>query len=87
MSDSEGQSLSLEDYQGKVVLIDFSLAGACPAASKCPHVVELYQQHKEDGFAVIGINFDNTREEYDAYRKEAGITWQNYFDGKGWATS
>ena len=51
--DSSGQTVSLYDYFGKVVLLDFSsdFCGSCRREAE--HLEELFQNHKEKGFQII----------------------------------
>ncbi|NET73041.1 MAG: TlpA family protein disulfide reductase [Sphaerospermopsis sp. SIO1G2] len=83
VQDSDGEALNLDDYKGKMVLINFFASWCMPCRHEMPNVVNLHQQYKDSGFAVIGVSLDRVRDDYDIYREEAGITWQTYFDGMG----
>jgi peroxiredoxin len=48
-------------------------------------VVASYNQLHKDGFEVIGISLDQNKEKLLGFTKQAGMTWPQYFDGKGWA--
>jgi thiol-disulfide isomerase/thioredoxin len=58
-SDVDGKPVRLADLKGKVVLVDF-WASWCPS---CPgsfgHLRELLLAHRDQGFAVIGVNLDS----------------------------
>ncbi|HXA44002.1 MAG TPA: thioredoxin family protein, partial [Candidatus Angelobacter sp.] len=35
---------------------------------------------------MIGVSLDSDRDKLDAFLKQTdGMTWQQYFDGKGWS--
>ena len=46
-----------------------------------PHERSLVERLNNKPFALIGIDFDNTREECKAAEKEKEITWRSFFDG------
>jgi peroxiredoxin len=55
----DGKNLSLSDYLGKsVVLIDFWATTCDPCLVEIPHLVELYEKHKDKGFVVLAISAD-----------------------------
>jgi thiol-disulfide isomerase/thioredoxin len=48
----------LEDYKGKMVILNF-WATWCPYCVKeIPHFIELYEEYKDQGLAIIGISTD-----------------------------
>src|SRR5258708_34833556 len=49
-----------------------------------PEVRKIWKQYGGDRFAIIGINLDSNRPPFEAYMKEEGITWLQYYDGLGW---
>ena len=55
----DGQNVRLSDYAGKsVVLLDFWSTTCDPCMVEMPHLVELYKQHKDQGFVVLAISLD-----------------------------
>ena|SRR6266446_10770620 len=47
-----------------------------------PHERSLVERLNNKPFALIGIDFDSTREECKAAEKEKEITWRSFFDGR-----
>lgn len=79
-----GDELSLEKFRGKVVLLDFWASWCIPCRIDMPEVRKIWKQYGGERFAIIGINLDSNRPSFEAYMKEEGITWQQYYDGLGW---
>ncbi|WP_126246655.1 TlpA disulfide reductase family protein [Chitinophaga rhizosphaerae] len=62
-SDINGNTLSLGDYRGKYVLIDFWASWCGPCRKGNPHLKQLYAQYKDKGFEIIGISDDDSKPE------------------------
>jgi len=62
-TDINGQALSLSDYKGKYVLVDFWASWCVPCRKGNPHLKELYSQYKDKGFEIIGVSDDDSRPE------------------------
>jgi peroxiredoxin len=58
LKDSNGQTVHLSDYKGKVVLLDFWATWCGPCKIEIPWFMEFEQQLKDRGFAVLGVSMD-----------------------------
>jgi len=58
LQDLNGKTVSLSDFQGKVVVLDFWATWCPPCVMEIPHFIELYEQYKDQGFAIVGISLD-----------------------------
>jgi thiol-disulfide isomerase/thioredoxin len=83
-TDLAGQPLSLKAYQGKVVLVDFWATWCGPCVSELPNVLAAYKKYHDKGFDIVGISLDQDKEKLTSFMKERGMSWAQYFDGKGW---
>jgi len=82
--DVAGQPLSIANYKGKVVLLDFWATWCPPCRAELPNVIKTYEAHHKDGFEIIGISLDQDQQKLTTYTKDKNMTWPQYFDGKGW---
>ena len=80
----DGAEIDLAKMRGKVVLIDFWATWCGPCVKEVPNVVEAYEELHPKGFEVIGISLDQDKAKLEAFIKEKGMAWPQYFDGKGW---
>ena len=59
VTDIDGKKLSLSDYKGKVVLLDFWATWCTPCREEIPAFVEMQQKYGPQGLQVIGISMDD----------------------------
>jgi peroxiredoxin len=84
--DTGGNPLSVANYSGKVVLIDFWATWCGPCVAELPNVVKTYQQNHAKGFEIIGISLDREGdgEKLAQFTKDHDMPWPQYFDGQYW---
>ncbi|CAM2852611.1 TlpA family protein disulfide reductase [Moritella viscosa] len=54
----DNTQVNLEDYRGKVVLVDFWASWCTPCIRSFPWMDEMVEKYGEKGFVVIAINMD-----------------------------
>ena len=72
VTDLDGRKLTLSDFKGKVVLLNFWATWCAPCRTEIPHFVEMQNKYGPQGFQVIGISMDDNakpvREFYQQYQ-------------------
>lgn len=80
----DGSPVDLDKLHGKVVLVDFWATWCGPCMKEVPNVVAAYAKYHAKGFEIIGISLDQNKDTMLKVAAEKGMTWPQYFDGKGW---
>ncbi len=71
----DGDSLTLSDYQGQVVLVNFWASWCPPCNAEVDDLNAYYEAHKDEGFIVIGVNVEDTPEDAQAFVERHGVTF------------
>jgi len=58
MKDLSGGDVTLQQYKGKVVLVNFWATWCEPCTSEIPILIDLQQKYGPRGFSVIGLSMD-----------------------------
>lgn len=58
LKDSSGRTVTLKDYRGKVVLLDFWATWCTGCKKEIPWFSELQSKYGAKGFAVVGVSLD-----------------------------
>ena len=81
-TDINGKELSLSDFKGKYVLLDFWASWCVPCRAGNPHLKELYSKYKDKGIEFIGVSDDDRN--HDAWHKAVekdGLPWRHVLRG------
>ncbi len=78
------KTISLSDYKGNLVLIDFFYKSCYPCMLELPALQKLHEKYNDKGLKIIGINPYDTKEEddIDKFLAKHGISYTILLEGK-----
>ncbi len=80
LSDVDGGEVSLEDFLGKVVLINNWAIWCPPCKAEMPTLQAYYDEHREQDFLIIGIEAGSPSPEVSAFVERFGLTFPIWLD-------
>ena len=81
-TDLNGKPISLQDYRGKIVLLDFWAVWNSFCISDILNVKKIYDTYKDQGFDVIGVSLDTDETKLRNYLQENQIPWRQIYSGQ-----
>lgn len=79
--DIDGKRVSLAQYRGKVLLIDFWASWCGPCMMEMPNVLDAYKKYHSQGLEVVGFSQDQDLSSLKSTMAEHGIPWRMVFCG------
>lgn len=85
-NDTLGMPVSLSQFRGKYVLVDFWASWCGPCRVENPNVVKVFHQYKDKGFTVLGVSLDrpNAKDKWLKAIHDDGLAWTQVSDLKFW---
>jgi len=77
-----GDEVSLSDYRGSVVLINFWATWCPPCRAEIPDLEAAYRTWRGNGLVVLGLSTDESREQVQAFVDEFGMTYPILLDSE-----
>ena len=78
--DLNGDSIALQDYRGKVILLNFWAMWYSSGLTEMPYLKKVYDTYKDEGFDIIGISLDYDEPKLRDYIQENDIPWRQILD-------
>ena len=70
-----GENITLSDFKGKVVLLDFWATWCGPCMQSIPELVRLHEKYSDKGLVVLGVSMDTMAQANDAQLKKFMATF------------
>jgi peroxiredoxin len=77
----QGQQVSMDDLQGKVVLLDFWATWCAPCREALPHMREVAKKFQGQPLVVLSVSLDSDEQKWKDYIGKNEMTWPQYRDG------
>ncbi|MDR0364094.1 MAG: peroxiredoxin family protein [Bacteroidales bacterium] len=83
LSDENGKSVSLSDYQGKIVLLAFWSPRENVTPNNLDMLKTMYDDYKKSGFEIVAVSIDNNEQMWKNSVASQNVSWINLSDLKG----
>ena len=80
MKDVNGKNITLSDYKGKYVLLDFWASWCVPCRKDNPYVKAAYEKFKDKNFTIIGVSVDENGESWKKAIEKDQLPWIHISD-------
>lgn len=84
LTDIDGNKFSLEDFRGKVLILDLFATWCQPCLQQIPQLAEIYGKYDHDKVVIISISSPSDNEEHlRQFRDEHQMSWRVARDTAG----
>ena len=77
LTDMDGKAVSLADYTGRMVIINFWAVWCAPCIAEFPQENKLYWQYKDKGLTIINVCFDSDPKQWKQVSKRNNLQMIN----------
>jgi peroxiredoxin len=78
---SDGKHVSMDDLQGKVVLLDFWATWCGPCREALPHIRNVAKKFQGEPLVILSVSLDEDEQKWKEFIAKNEMTWPQYRDG------
>jgi thiol-disulfide isomerase/thioredoxin len=85
LADLTGKKVSLEDFRGQIVLVNFWATWCEPCLEEMPSLQSLYEKFKGRKLVILAVNVNETGQDLENYLKTTTISFPILLEGQSTA--
>ena len=85
-SDWDGKPVKLQEYKGKVLMLDFWATWCKPCVAEIPNVKAAYDKFHAKGLEIVSVSLDHDMKlkKLKKFCAEHGMVWRHIYENKSW---
>ncbi|MDO6431077.1 TlpA disulfide reductase family protein [Flavitalea sp. BT771] len=83
-SSVDGKTVTLADFRGKYVLLEFWASWCGPCRAENPNLRKQYQLYKDKGLEIVGVSLDHDKGAWVKAIEKDQLPWVHVSDLQGW---
>ncbi|MGB0721390.1 MAG: peroxiredoxin family protein [Gammaproteobacteria bacterium] len=83
LRDGQGREVSLVDYRGKVVVVNFWATWCPPCVEEIPSMNRLASRYRAEDLALVSVNFKEDAQRIEAFMEEVAVDFPVLLDPEG----
>jgi cytochrome c biogenesis protein CcmG/thiol:disulfide interchange protein DsbE len=80
---ADGATVSLDQYKGKIVVLNFWASWCIPCKEENPALTDVWERYRGTDVVLIGVVFQDSADAAREYTTRLGNTWRSALDGDG----
>ena len=87
MQGVDGKNMSISQFKGKFLLVDFWASWCGPCRQENPNVVAAYNKFKNKNFTILSVSLDQNKDAWQKAIAKDNLTWNHMSDLKQWESA
>ena len=84
LPDPFSRPISLSDFKGKILIVDFWASWCGPCRQTNPEMVQIYNKYQPKGLEILGVSLDKDMTQWKNAIQDDQLKWKQVSDLKGW---
>lgn len=80
LTDLDGKKVSLSDFRGQYVYLNFWASWCSPCKGEMPDIEKMHKEFKEEGLVVLAVDMGEGKAEVEEFIKSSGYTFRVLLD-------
>ena len=78
---TEGKQISMDELEGKVVLLDFWATWCAPCREALPHIRQVAKKFQGEPLVILSVSLDSDEQKWKEFVAKNEMNWPQYRDG------